>query len=117
LHVHYFDEDSILYRQILYPTPANWPELKAFLNTFGESSINLEGYIQSKIGNVIYRGLMDYIVTPSNQGNGQLPYQAIGDNNGDNLYDIQAFFQFKPLLVKKFFGNTTTNPFTNNRSH
>jgi len=90
--VYYFNKENVLYRQILYPTPADWNSLKNYLNKLGEVSIDTSGIITYQVNNVSIKALMSYQVEPSNQGNGNLQAIAIDDQNDDGLSDYVIIY-------------------------
>jgi len=89
---HLFKINGVLYRQNLYPTPADWSRLKAYLKSFGTTNIDPEGYITVQIANNTYRAIVDYAVEPSDLRYGQITISDIGDKNGDGIGDYQVIY-------------------------
>ncbi|MFK5984832.1 MAG: hypothetical protein QM479_05355 [Pseudomonadota bacterium] len=89
-----FDKEGILYRQYLYPTPADWDSLKNALNAIGKQvSIDLEGVIQVVIGDQHYLALMDYkVVSDEGSASEQLSFNWLEDQNNDGIHDYEVVF-------------------------
>ncbi len=84
-----FYGNELLYRQYLYPTPADWDSLKTSLSSaFINVNIDLEGFISLSTQDETFKLLMDYSVRSGNTNTtGKLFYDAIGDKNQDGTID------------------------------
>lgn len=103
LFEHNFLAGGVIYKQVLYPTPADWERLKVYLSSFGQVSIDLQGTIRLKIGNQMFEAITDYKVEPSDQRLGQVELLNTQDLNGDGSKDFQIIYpngdmQFMYLL-------------------
>jgi len=89
-----FYENNILYRQYLYPTPADWEELKTALNLLGTgTNIDLQGIIEVTIGDINYRALMDYrVLSNAYPTSDSLSFIAIADQNNDGSGDYEVVY-------------------------
>jgi len=89
-----FEENGVLYRQYLCPTPADWGALKTQLNAIGSDvAINLDGLIQATIGDRQYFALMDYkVVSGVYPSSDSLRFILIDDLNGDGTKDYEVVY-------------------------
>jgi len=92
LYEHNFVLNGSVYRQILYPTPADWERLKGYLKSFGQVTMDSEGQITVNINNTIFKAIPDYLVSPSDNRLGQVELMAIGDKNGDQIADYKIIY-------------------------
>lgn len=89
---HYFTKNGSYYKQTFYPTPVDWDRLKHYLGSFGEVSINSQGYISINIAKKVYRFIVDYIVVPTNNRIGEVKISARQDLNNDGMDDFQITY-------------------------
>jgi len=94
IYAQQFEEDGVLYRQYLCPTPADWGALKIQLNAIGSDvSIDLDGLIQATIGDRQYQALMDYkVVSGAYSTSDGLYFILIEDLNGDGTKDYEVVY-------------------------
>ncbi len=88
--------ENDFFQQDLYPVPANWESLRAYLVTLeGAEGVSLasDGTIQTTLQGTKYRGRMGYTVFPSD-GTQSDATEMIpqGDKNGDGLVDFMVIY-------------------------
>jgi len=90
-----FYEDEVLYRQYLYPAPADWDSLKNTLNlVFDSINIDLEGYISLPLADKTYKALMDYsVISGDTNSRGELYFDTPGDKNNDGIIDYEVIYE------------------------
>ncbi|MCU7835709.1 MAG: hypothetical protein KZQ83_10730 [gamma proteobacterium symbiont of Taylorina sp.] len=89
-----YEQESILYRQYLYSTPADWDSLKSTLSTvFDSVSIDIEGVITLVLGNQTYKALMDSaVISGFKNTKNSLYFNTVGDKNNDGTKDFEVVF-------------------------
>jgi len=92
LFEHNFLLNGSIYKQTLYPTPADWERLKSYLKSFGQVYLDLTGQITLTINGITYHAISDYRVEPSNQRLGQVELIPKSDLNGDKVNDYQIVY-------------------------
>ncbi len=94
LYAQQFFQQGILYRQYLYPTPADWNALKkALQNSYEQVNISTEGVISVRNGEQLTQGIMAYAISSGIENNkGQLYFDAIGDQNQDGIDDFAVVY-------------------------
>ncbi|MFK5984004.1 MAG: hypothetical protein QM479_01075 [Pseudomonadota bacterium] len=94
LYAHQFYKQDTLYRQYLYPAPADWDSLKEVLQqSYDQVSINLDGEIKVLIDQYTYKAIVDYrVITGANTSQEVLTINAVGDQNNDGFNDYELIY-------------------------
>jgi len=92
LYTWYFKDELGTYKQLLYPTPAYWEELKTLLSASGQPSLDSQGRITHVIGDKTYHAVMDYRVESSGVTDGKAKLNPINDVNNDTTSDFEVIY-------------------------
>ncbi|MDM8558967.1 choice-of-anchor D domain-containing protein [Candidatus Parabeggiatoa sp. HSG14] len=83
------DTEGVLREQHLHPAVA-YPEV--LYSSAKNVSIEPYGLVNFKLGNQIYRGVMDYVVIKDTESSTTLQVESVPDANGDGIDDVSLVY-------------------------